>query len=117
MRLTKSRLKRIIKEEFDIVLEFAGDPELADPEAGSVEAEREKADRAAAAASATAVKVSSAIASIGDKDVYVEVLKDILLGTKLTTSEKKEAFQKLFGVKEGEAVYDTIAKLAPAIAR
>jgi hypothetical protein len=123
MKLTKSRLKRIIKEELDIILEDidaldpTADPELADPEAGTEEAEREKEAREKAENEAAAQKVESAMTSVRDREVYAAVLKNVLLGSQLSSSDKIKAFQQLFGKEEGKRVHAAIAKLAPAIVR
>ena len=99
------------------VVDPTADPELADPQAGSSEAEEEEKARELAEKDPAALKATSAISSVKDKQVYAEVLKNVLLGSRLSASDKLEAFQQLFGEREGASIYDAIKSAAPGIAK
>ena len=117
MKISKQTLRKLIKEELHILLEVdpTADPELADPDAGSEEAEREERAREDAEKDSSTIKTASAVSSIRTKEVYAEVLKIVLLGSRLPASDKLEAFQQLFGEQQGKKIFDAVKSAAPSI--
>jgi hypothetical protein len=119
MKITKETLRQLIKEELKILLEVdpTADPELSNPEAGSAEAEREREEREAAEKDPLVQKGSTAVSTMRDPAQYAEILKNVLLGSRLTPTQKKEAFKSLFGDIQGVKILDIITKAAPGIAK
>ena len=119
MKITKQTHRKLIKEDLHILLEVdpTADPELTDPDAGSAEAEREEAEQEAAKDDPLVQKGSTAVDTMRDPAQYAEMLKNVLLGSRLSASKKKEAFQKLFGDAQGIKIFDIIRKAAPGIAK
>jgi hypothetical protein len=92
-----------------------GDPELTDPDAGSVEAEREEEAREDAEKHPAAKTVQAAMNAVKDGAVYAEAFKNVILGGRLSASDKLEALQAMFGDAPGKDVFDTITKYAPGM--
>jgi hypothetical protein len=118
MKITKETLKQLIKEELKILLEVdpTADPELTDPQAGSEEAEAEEAEKEAAKNDPLVQKGSTAVDTMRTPEQYAELLKNVLLGSRLDASKKKKAFMSLFGDKQGLKIYNILVNAAPGIA-
>jgi len=118
MKITKNALRKLIKEELDILLEVidpTADPEIAvaRPKTPEEEKEAEKAKKADTAPGPQ--KIEKALDTVRRPEEYAAVLKDIFLGSRLPASKKREAFMKVFGDKMGLKVWSIIIQAAPGV--
>tara|TARA_R110000824_G_scaffold16872_1_gene69325 strand:+ start:4959 stop:5327 length:369 start_codon:yes stop_codon:yes gene_type:complete len=120
MKITKNALKRLIKEELEILLETSevdptADPEIAiaRPKTPEEEAEAKKAKKADTAPGP--VKIEKTLDTIRRPEEYAAVLKDVFLGSALSATKKKKAFMKVFGDKMGLKVWSILIQAAPGV--
>ena len=116
MKITKNTLRKLIKEELDIFLEAVdptADPDVVQPSSPEKEKEAEIAKKAAEAP--LVKKTEKTIAPIRSPEEYAEILKNVLLGTRLSPTKKREAVMKVFGDKMGLKIWSVLTTAAPAI--
>ena len=118
MKISKQILENLIREELNMLFEVdpTADPELTDPDAGTEEGAAEEA-RKAAQEDPLVKKGSGAVETMRSPEQYAELLKNVLLGSRLSATMKKQAFQSLFGDQEGLKIFALLSKAAPGLAK
>jgi hypothetical protein len=119
MKISKQILENLIREELNMLFEVdpTADPELTDPDAGTEEGAAEEEARKAAQEDPLVKKGSGAVETMRSPEQYAELLKNVLLGSRLSATMKKQAFQSLFGDQEGLKIFALLSKAAPGLAK
>ena len=117
MNITRDILRTLIKEELKLLMEVdpTADPEMTvaakkSPADVADEKEQEEAENAP-----LVKKAEKTTDVVRQPEEYAAMLKNLLTGTRLSASKKKEAVLQLFGDKEGMRVWAVLTAAAPAL--